>query len=382
MRLLGEPSRRELLASGAALFATVSSSQIDAVPVPRQEIGVNMYDLFMVWLWGGDIRISPPKLATLGQLGIPFVRFPASGQFAEHWRRLERDPKSWWSTMDTLFVAAEHNGVMLVPSIFWEPASLSLYLGEPVRAWGNATSRTRRFARAYANAFVRRYRHSPAVLMWEFGNEMNIWADWPRSIEWWPRADPSVTHINSLDDAVTSSAVLAAFTDFAEIVCKLDPRSVQTGGDLPRADAWHRAHQAAGRDSRAQFIENLQAITPKICRAMSVHLYPARYGGPDNIFSNPKQLLEAFQEAAAESGREAFLGELGVPSIPAETAGSSGERRKFQDILDAIRASDIRYAAVWDYDRTKPDAAFNIRYDNARAYQLDAIIQINRETAR
>ena len=52
-------------------------------------------------------------------------------------------------------------------------------VGEHLDQYGNPDSKSLAFIRRYTQEVVERYRNSPAIWGWEFGNEYNLDADLP-----------------------------------------------------------------------------------------------------------------------------------------------------------------------------------------------------------
>lgn len=375
MWMRNRASRRQVFIGGALAAAMTPGSLSVGLPRPRKpfSVGVNCFDLFLDHFWKPAAFDPAARLQKLAQANIPFVRFPASGHYAGHWRTFEAAPDAYWAAMDAVFHAAEKVGVRLVPSVLWNPVSLAYRNSEPLSAWGDPASRTRFAAARYTDTFVRRYRRSPAVMMWEHSNEFNIWADWRESPRFWPKRDPTVPgRAPSYADRVSSRAILSSYTGFVGDVAKLDGHPIITGGDLPRPDAWHLAHGSSGTDDSGQFRENLRAMTPTACSAISIHLYQRRIHG-HGPYASIARLLSEVVAAAAES-REVFVGEFGVQSI----GNALAERQYFASMLEQLRISGVGYAAVWVYDRTNPDPGWSIAAENHREYQLKMIGEVNR----
>jgi endo-1,4-beta-mannosidase len=375
--LSGKFDRRHVIGGlGASLLAANSmTARARALHAPvRQQIGINYYDLFMPYLDGTNTEDSARQLAELGRMGVPFVRFPASAQQAGKWGLLRSEPQKYWDNMDRIFLAAEKSGIKLVPVVLWNAVSIAYHVGDPMQAWGDPQSRTRTFAQDYAEQFVSRYHRSSAILMWECCNELNYWADLKTQSTYWPRPDPTVPDRKKLPtDMIDSGLVKSLYRMFGDTVRKYDTRLISTGGDIPRFNAFSLANNKEGNDTIDQFRENLRMVTPDPCDVMSIHLYPGKWGQPTSIFPTVSTLIDSVKQAAAASGKKAFIGEFGVPSGPVPQA----ERPAFETLFQAIQASDVEYAAVWVYGRTVQDK-MNVTATNDRSYQLDMIIKANR----
>jgi hypothetical protein len=336
--------------------------------------GVNIYDLFIDSLRPGG-RVGTAKLETLGRLGIPFVRFPVSGQVAGDWARFEADPAAWWSTMDRVVAAAAASGVRLVPCILWNPVSLAYHCGEPMQALVDPTSRTSTLANRYTTEFVTRYDGSRTILFYEFANELNDWVDLPNVLSFWPKPDPTMPGRGRMQTDKLSGVDLAEIAlRFATTVRRLSRRPVSMGTNSPRPNAWHLATGSFATDTANQYGAHLNVQTPSAFDVLGIHLYPQQLTGRQANFASYDALVAAFVRAARASRRISFIGEFGVPRMVDRNA----EQRTFAQMLSAISRGGVRYAAIWDYDRRIPDPEWTVTPGNDRRYQLDAIVAVNR----
>src|SRR5690606_25867933 len=80
---------------------------------------------------------------------------------------------------DAFVQAAEEEGIGLIPSLFWQINTIPDIVFEPINKWGEPDSDTIKFMRTYTREVVSRYKDSPAIWAWEFGNEMNLEVDLP-----------------------------------------------------------------------------------------------------------------------------------------------------------------------------------------------------------
>ncbi len=370
-------SRRQLLAGAASLPALTMLSG-KTVPADRFKtgtlFGVNFYSLFLRGLQPGKAPATY-DLAALAHAGIPFVRFPASGQNSGDWSVLDNDPGRYWSNFDKIFATAENANIKLVPSIFWNPSRLPIYLDETMRSWLEPNSRTARYAQNYTETFCRRYDSSPALLMYEFGNELNSWIDLPNATEFWPKPDPNRPDRKPMADDVLSSAQFRHLLDqFASLLRKYSYKSIVSGNNIPRENGWHLAHHSWATDTRDQFIDILRTTNARDMDVLSIHLYPMHFGGPKTVFQSSNEVLAAMVEAARLDNRITFLGEFGVPRTPEPR----DERRQFALMIDAIRSNGVDYAAVWNYAPFAMQPDFDLTFTNGRAYQLQAILAANK----
>lgn len=367
--------RRSLIASAVGLGCLVSSRVGKTASSHRRPIfGVNCYDLFLDGLNPGG-TFGTAKIEALAKLNIQFIRFPVSPQWAAGWATYDRGPDRYWSGLETVFAAAEHSGIRLVPCVFWNPPALAFHEGDPIGAWGDPDSRTRAFASKFTAEITQRFDGSPALLIWEFANELNDWIDLPTVLKYWPKQDPTMPkRLLSQKDKLHRSGLIDMAKSFAETVRKQSSKLLSPGWNTPRYNAWNLAHDRWDADSIDQFKLNLRQITPAQYDVLSIHLYPDISKKRKLIFDSDYSLLSAFTETAAKDGRKSFVGEFGVPKRDDRAA----ERREFSSMMDALANSAIDYGAIWDYGRRVVDPVWNISPDNDRAYQLDALSSASR----
>lgn len=366
-----ELNRRNIIA-GLGVSGLLAGGPSNAATAQHTVFGVNTYDIFLSGLHPGG-SFGTDLLQTLGRLGIPFARFAASAQWAGDWATYTENPVRYWAGMDTIFAAAEHNGVKLVPSVLWNAVALAYHLEEPVTAWASPTSKTSRFAKQYTEAFVERYDSSSALLMYEFCNEMNDHIDDVGLLKFWPKQDPTLPLRNpAAADLLNSTELRLMSQRFARTIRRTSSKLIGMGSNVPRGYAWHMARGQKGLDTRAQFIEQLRSITPPEMNVLSIHIY-------DRLWPWPKapntidDVLAAFVEAANLDKRVSFLGEFGVKIMP----NKNDEMDMFRRRLQAVRSSYVNYAAIWNVSLRPSQSEWNIIPGGDRDYQLHSIIEAN-----
>ncbi len=135
--------------------------------------------------------------------------------------------------------------------------------------------------RQYTREVVTRYKDSPAIWGWEFGNEIMLAADLHmpqhRPPVWLNLGTPAS---RTERDEITSEAARYAQTAFAEEVRKYDKsRIILSGNACPRAAAWHLSHgHTWTQDTREQFAESLLADNADPIDTICIHMYPDATG--------------------------------------------------------------------------------------------------------
>lgn len=349
-------------------------------------IGINYYDCFVRTLADPADTSYVQGFEVLAQYEIPFARAAFCGYYSNQMRLYLDNRDEYFRRMDAVVAAAEIHGVKLIPSLFWWYPCVPDLVEEPCNRWGDPNSKTHAFMRRYVTDVVTRYLHSPAVLAWEFGNELNLAIDLPNAAQVRP---PHPRHHGSPEkrgpeDDLTSEMMLTALGAFAETVRAVDPaRPISTGHAMPRPSAFHqRTELSWAIDSRAQFIAELQTQTPASFDLMSIHLYP---GERHQRFERGREatyleLITAAQEAALQAGKTLFIGEFGA--LPSNPPGMNIEQTKAEGLsmLSAIEACRVPLAALWVFDFEK-QPGMNVRHDNARSFYLEALRDANRRLA-
>ena len=307
------------------------------------------------------------------------ARFAANGFWPADNQLYRTDRKAYFRLLDRVVRAAERAGIGLVPSLFWNPATVPDIVGEPFSAWGDRDSRTRRFMRRYTREVVKRYRGSPAIWIWEFGNEYNDYIDLPDQ----PRFRPSVAPqlgtppSRSAKDRLDMPGLLTAYEEFARLVRHLDPtRLISGGNDITRENAaLLRAGVTEGIDTRSEWIGMLLRQNTSF-PVLSVHTYLNRRRDffKDAPIGIPG-MFDLLERISVASEKPVFVGEFG-PSADDRDRG----REQFETLLAAIEKSDVALSALWNFGPRSFGGKinWNVTFENENAWMLEALSTANR----
>ncbi len=354
---------------------------------PYRGIGMNYYDAFMRTLPVAEPNTAPSEaykegFAVLAREKVPFVRFAACGFFPAQMKLYLENPDAYFERLDSVVKEAEKHGIGLIPSLFWSFFCVPDLVGEPISAWGDAQSRTRDFMRRYTREVVGRYRNSPAIWAWEFGNEFLNEADLPgpKDPKMWVVPEMQTAHARTDKDKLTSQAAIDAYREFADVVQQIDAtRAILTGDAAPRVSSWHLARGLGwARDSREQWMEALKRANPT--GTVNLHFYHPRandrgYHGYGIEGASLREILTAVQEVSKTSGKPTWLGEFGPGGGEMDVAA---RRAQVEEFLKLIEELDIPLSAYWVFDTPNPDlVVWNASPGNENAFVFDLIRQAN-----
>jgi hypothetical protein len=336
---------------------------------PCRAVGVNYYDLFQrVWRDPKD-GSSLEGLGKLARAGIPFVRFACSGFAAKDWERYFAAKEEALDRLDLVVRAAEREGIGLIPSLFWS-WELHRTVGEPRGAWGDPGSKTQARAREYVRDIVTRYKDSPAIWAWEFGNEANLMTDLPNAAQFRPPG-------GSERDDWKAAHLVTMLAEFGKAVRAIDPsRPIISGNSHPRPAAWHNSREGSWKaDDREQSREILLRDNPAPLDTIGIHIYG---GGPASKdvaawAEDRAAYLRWVKGVAREAGRPVFIGEFGVEAKVDPTA----VRAEFEALLDAMERAEVDLAALWVFDLPH-QTTWSASFENDRSYMLRLIAEANR----
>ena len=356
------------VAQGAPLGLTVQDGVLQKDGKAYRGVGINYFDCFLRTLANGTNTSYDAGFQTLADYHIPFARFCATGFWPRDMQLYRTDRAEYFRRLDGIVKSAEKHGVGLIPSLFWHTSCVPDLVGEPVGEWANPKSKTCAWMREYVREVVTRYKDSPALWAWEYGNEYSLAANLPNAKDHRAPVHPTLGTATSRSerDDLTFAMTRAAFTEFAKAVREHDAhRLIVTGDSFPRLSAWHQEHEGKWtHDTKAQFQEMLRKVNPDPVSGIGLHAY-----------EDDDQRFAWALEVARELKKPVFVGEFGAQNAtPAQVA-------KFHRLLKAITDSGIPLAALWVFElKQQPD--FTVVPGGARAYQLEALRDWNLARAR
>lgn len=347
---------------------------------PFWGIGVNVADAFWRVLANPADTSYDESFAVLARRKIPFARIAASPYWPKDYALYRDDPEAYLARMDGVVRSAEKHGIGLVLSLHWAHFTVPDVVGEPVSAWGRADSKTIAFMRSYTQAIVKRYLDSPAVWVWELGNEYSLAAD----IDPLPPTVPDLgtPAERSAADKLTTADLIVAWRTFGETVRAIDAvRPITTGNSLPRPSSERLRLERLWTplDSHAEMQANLALVTPDPINMISVHQYrddvvSPRFA-PDHLATHD-ELVKLCTDAAQSAHKALFIGEFGTPGADATA------REQIDVMIAALVKHEVALAAVWNFDWRLGGGGqddWTITETDQRSFILDAIEKANAE---
>ncbi|WP_251546627.1 cellulase family glycosylhydrolase [Pumilibacter intestinalis] len=335
---------------------------------PFHGLGVNYYSMFNYCFsnkWSTEVPCA--ALEKLAEYDVKVIRFscePPSSLGAAKWDWYFQRKERYYETLDTIVKKAEEVGIGLLVEFFGDLHNISNYFEEPMgESVRDENSQSSQFRHDYVKEVVTRYKDSPAIYGWEFGNELaweTLLPDGYRKTE-----DMRLNEVNLL------------YSRFAETVKEYDSynRIVGNGDQSLRNHAYNSTyHNTFDVDTLAQHREILSKLNPDGMDAMCMHRYadgakikdfpeklntidgkPYNLLGEDGkqfkLYETWTEYLTYMKDESKRMGKTCYLGESGW------LYADSQEKQTYEDALSAIEgiakaAYDTDYPLIlfWNYD--------------------------------
>lgn len=356
---------------------------------PFRGVGINYFSCFIritgMAPMGAqlDNRDYREGFRVLRSYDIPFVRFCAGGFYPVDWKLYQTDKEKYFALLDGLVAEAEKQGLGLIPSLFWAYSTVPDLVGETLDQMGNPDSKTIAFIRRYTTEVVSRYKDSPAIWAWEFGNEWLHEADLPhmRHGRGWIAPEFGTPASRSKKDTMLRPDIYVAYRTFFQTVRSIDPtRPVFTGDVMPRPAAWHNRNMATWDiDSPEQWKRMFLADNP--FDTLAAHFY---YYDKDELpreagvlAYGPEEQMKFLTDISREVKKPLFIGEFGQKPDPNQPVAT--QFQQVETMIGLIEKYHVQLAALWNYD-LEADGQYhcNVTCTNERAGMLGLLKKANR----
>ncbi|MBO4422282.1 MAG: cellulase family glycosylhydrolase [Clostridia bacterium] len=341
---------------------------------PFYGFGVNYFGAFARYVESESQSTKEYEagLAGLASYNIPFIRIPLCAYYPSYYELFDSDPDRVFAYLDKVLDECVKKRIGVIGSLMWWDAVIPAHVGEKRSDIGVTGSKTLEYAKNYTKAIVERYKDHPAIWGWEIGNEYNLDADlcdkefkiwlWPEGISGMP-----LENINGYD-YFTSEELRTFYTEIAKVIREYDDyRMITTGnGEMrPFAYAVYKSSQKKSADhtwemkwngnTRKQFDQMNAYFTPDPIDTLCFHLQSGSSDGSRtyvtdlNMFGktiSSEEYFRAYYETAKSLGKACYFGEFG-DMLEMETAPDVID--KFREVTDAISASGIQIASLWQF---------------------------------
>jgi len=228
-------------------------------------------------------------------------------------------------------------------------------MGEPLSHIFMDGTKVRNAMFDYTTKLVTRYSNHSALLFWELGNELNLWAD--QDMSTLPvDINPSMgtPEARTKADNFTTDMMIGLQQDLSAQIRSVDKFNhlITSGHSAPRPAAEHlrASYYLPDRDwtpdNETQYQKNLLDIHLNL-DLIGVHIY----GGPDNVrFGQPWDENDAgftnfTKQIADQAGKPLYLGEYGSVYNT-----SDPDRIYSTNILNAIVGHQILTSTLWVWE--------------------------------
>ena len=360
---------------------------------PIYTAGVNYIDAFTRTLQSSEDRSYEGGFEDLRSNEIRLARVALIPWWPYEFKLYFEDKAEFYRRLDAFVQSAEKNKIGLIFSFYFKSSAVPDMMQEPQNAYGDPKSRTIDFVRTFTKEVVERYRNSPAIWGWEFGNEMDLFVDLPEGNRggdsvgpifdkknknsWWCPA------VRTEKDSLKTADMLHAMKVFAESVRALDSsRILLTGNARPREGAWHINHQGKwGKDSPEQYLEMLMLWNPEPY-LITQHIYRQDEGV--TFFDQ----VRADFRYAQKNKRGYYLGEWGWGlqikdrlDEPENAEKTARMKLEVEEFLRVIEEEGMQISTMWVYDfstKSVDSQWFSFTGKNRRSWVLEKLRDFNR----
>ncbi len=363
------------LKAGEGLYVNGNRFYKDGVAF--KAMGINYFDLFYRSLkLGWNVDPALDGMQQLSDNGIKLIRFAATPYWPVEFSAYTEHKEDFFAKLDQVVHKAEELGIGLIPSLFWNIVSVpdAMDPKEHMDAFSDLSSKSVAFVREFTQSIVARYKDSPAIYAWEFGNEWALSCDEAGNAT--PAVQPSLGTAATRDpkrDHMTQSEMQTTFGVFVEEVRKLDAtRPIISGNAAPRNQAYHLyVYKSWGADSHTQHKYMLD-LNESQFNTVSVHIY---YNNQILNIPTMNGYVRLLQRFTTEINKPLFVGEFGASN---NWGDASRVRSLFEEYVAAIVENEVPLSCVWNFDRAEePNDEWSITTTNSRSYMLEMIRQAN-----
>jgi hypothetical protein len=341
--------------------------------VPVREFGLNCPDFLIRWLSNTNSSLVPTSgnpityqtnvaanCDLMLSYGFRVVRFAAFGNrpllFQKSWIEAKA---GYLAAFDAMIAICEAKGMLLIPSLHFDPAQIAPVYGEGLSAIASSTSQTRLAMLDVQTSLVNRYKNSPAIAMWQFGNEYDGTIGNAGQYASSQAPDPTNGFSINTDLGTPAAWVYPNDSGTIETVHNAMTAFQQNVKALDNSPAWSGTTASRATTSGNQGYRN-RIVTQKFSRWMQdmlddektdvacIHTYATFNNGQyyNSDFLGYEYFLRNVKDTCAAAGKPVIVGEFGIPQdysvgrLPAQQQ---------ERVASAIMSAGIQLALLWDF---------------------------------
>ena len=335
---------------------------------PIYAFGANMYDPFInKRLVDPNFDLDTPFKA-LHDDGISVIRMSIGPYTVGHLTQYIYSPDEYFEALDSVIAACEKHHIGVFASICWNFPVLYQYTGETAESMGDESSKTVALAKKYFTDVVKRYKDSPAIWAWEFGNEYNLYND--------------LYFVGIGNEYIITENTSKFYKYVSTAMRAVDPYRVITGGDSElgcRPAALRNLHNWTPDDLEAT-IESTEFYAPSPMEVLSSHMYQYGTAGKDAIRDFDAAISMAL-EACHTLNKGYYIVEYGPGDFLNNASGSYEDNKKVIDLIhEACLNNKVQITLGWICvtDFRGRDSLKNAN-EGIYTYWYDEIIRLNSE---
>lgn len=304
--------------------------------------GTNCYDLFLCSIGRNadgavsfDLADSFETLDLLAREGVRIVRFNCGVYYAPELTAYTEHREAYLDALRQIAVRAEELKIGLIPSLIWHFLAVPTFFDEPLRSWGESSSRTSRFLETYTRDVVGALAGYKSIFAWEFGNEMNLQSDLPNWQTEFGRP--------GLENKLNGRDVRRAFEVFLKTVRRCDPdrRMTMSGNATLRPEQYHLFSKGEWKtDDVRQYAKMTKVFNPGKMSTVTEHVYESGREFADRGEVSLDEQLAVAMETAASLGKAYVVGEFG---------GVLSSEREYRKFYEAFRDAGVQLSLIWNF---------------------------------
>ncbi len=311
----------------------------------------------------------------LAKMGVPYVRMMFGVFYANEYDEWDKHRDRYLAKMDRVVAYAEKYHIGIVASLMWNYGAIPEHLGEPIDMIYHRESKTGQYIEEYLTTIVERYKDSPAIWMWEIGNEASESANTVQYIG-------IRNGVKSLENW-TYEDLTQYYKLVGDIIFEHDQYRMITGGDMSPRHASNSLRDNGAwypLDTYEDTLETMSYTNVGHVNCASVH-YP-----------DPDTWLDYYMRAAKELNVAFWVGEfhgelfynLEDRISAEESPEEANEQKTWNDIVSVYLERDVQMFTTWCYARVEQQSgdttsleigAYNGIHQNY--YQMERITKVN-----